>query len=222
MAKPIAPRDNKPQSREGEDNNTNNSESVVKKLFAIDSNLKMIIVVIASMLLGGVIFLGLNYILIDNLLGAKLPQQAPVEDTEEDTTDEEEQVEKGIIVDLGDFVLNLADVDAKRYLKANVALELSKLPTDPDLSAQANSEGGGHGHGATDVDPVKAMELEMAQYKPAIRDAIITTLSSKTSSEVSTTVGKELVKEQISQDVNAIFAGTREVIRVSFGQFIIQ
>ena len=222
MAKPIAPRDNKPQSREGEDNNTNNSESVVKKLFAIDSNLKMIIVVIASMLLGGVIFLGLNYILIDNLLGAKLPQQAPVEDTEEDTTDEEEQVEKGIIVDLGDFVLNLADVDAKRYLKANVALELSKLPTDPDLSAQANSEGGGHGHGATDVDPAKAMELEMAQYKPAIRDAIITTLSSKTSSEVSTTVGKELVKEQISQDVNAIFAGTREVIRVSFGQFIIQ
>ena len=30
------------------------------------------------------------------------------------------------------------------------------------------------------------------------------------------------VKEQIAQDVNAIFAGTREVIRVSFGQFIIQ
>ena len=69
---------------------------------------------------------------------------------------------------------------------------------------------------------MKAVEMEMAQYKPAIRDAIITTLSSKTSSEVATTVGKELVKEQIAQDVNAIFAGTREVIRVSFGQFIIQ
>ena len=33
---------------------------------------------------------------------------------------------------------------------------------------------------------------------------------------------KELVKEQIAEDVNAIFAGEREVIRVSFGQFIIQ
>ena len=217
MAKPTAPRDNKPQVREEEENNA-------KKPLQLDSNIKMILVVVISMLLGGVIFLCLNYVLIDNLLGAKLPQQTQTDENEEDTSDEEEQVEKGIIVDLGDFVLNLADVDAKRYLKANVALELSKLPTDPDLSAAQPAEGGGHGgHGGGEAgDPMKAVEMEMAQYKPAIRDAIITTLSSKTSSEVATTVGKELVKEQIAQDVNAIFAGTREVIRVSFGQFIIQ
>lgn len=217
MAKPTAPRDNKPQVREEEDNNT-------KKPLQLDSNIKMILVVIISMLLGGVVFLCLNYVLIDNLLGSKLPQQTQTEETDDTASDEEEQVEKGIIVDLGDFVLNLADVDAKRYLKANVALELSKLPTDPDLTSNQSAEGGGHGgHGGGEAaDPMKAVELEMAQYKPAIRDAIITTLSSKTSSEVSTTVGKELVKEQIAQDVNAIFAGTREVIRVSFGQFIIQ
>ena len=217
MAKPTAPRDNRPQNKDEEENS--------KKPITLDSNLKMILIVVLSMLLGGIIFLCLNYVLIDNLLGSKLQQQAQTEETDEDTSGEEEQVEKGIIVDLGDFVLNLADVDSKRYLKANVALELSKLPTDPDLSAQqAPAEGGGHGgHGGGEAaDPMKAIELEMAQYKPAIRDAILTTLSSKTSSEVSTTVGKELVKEQIAQDVNAIFAGTREVIRVSFGQFIIQ
>ena len=217
MAKPTAPRDNRPQNKDEEENN--------KKTITLDSNLKMILIVVLSMLLGGIIFLCLNYVLIDNLLGSKLQQQTQTEETDEDTSDEEEQVEKGIIVDLGDFVLNLADVDSKRYLKANVALELSKLPTDPDLSAQqAPAEGGGHGgHGGGEAaDPMKAIELEMAQYKPAIRDAILTTLSSKTSSEVSTTVGKELGKEQIAQDVNAIFAGTREVIRVSFGQFIIQ
>lgn len=217
MAKPTAPRDNRPQNSDEEENN--------KKNITLDSNLKMILIVVLSMLLGGIIFLCLNYVLIDNLLGSKLQQQTQTEETDEDTSGEEEQVEKGIIVDLGDFVLNLADVDSKRYLKANVALELSKLPTDPDLSAsQAPAEGGGHGgHGGGEAaDPMKAIELEMAQYKPAIRDAILTTLSSKTSSEVSTTVGKELVKEQIAQDVNAIFAGTREVIRVSFGQFIIQ
>lgn len=217
MAKPTAPRDNRPQNKDEEENN--------KKPITLDSNLKMILIVVLSMLLGGIIFLCLNYVLIDNLLGSKLQQQTQTEETDEDTSGEEEQVEKGIIVDLGDFVLNLADVDSKRYLKANVALELSKLPTDPDLSAsQAPAEGGGHGgHGGGEAaDPMKAIELEMAQYKPAIRDAILTTLSSKTSSEVSTTVGKELVKEQIAQDVNAIFAGTREVIRVSFGQFIIQ
>ena len=217
MAKPTAPRDNRPQNKDEEENN--------KKTITLDSNLKMILIVVLSMLLGGIIFLCLNYVLIDNLLGSKLQQQAQTEETDEDTSGEEEQVEKGIIVDLGDFVLNLADVDSKRYLKANVALELSKLPTDPDLSAsQAPAEGGGHGgHGGGEAaDPMKAIELEMAQYKPAIRDAVISNFSSKTADEISTAAGKELVKEQITEDVNAIFAGEREVIRVSFGQFIIQ
>ena len=156
MAKPTATRDNKPQTREEEENKD-------KKPFQLDSNVKMILIVVLSMLLGGIIFLCLNYVLIDNLLGSKLPQQTQTEDNGEDTSDEEEQVEKGIIVDLGDFVLNLADVDSKKYLKANVALELSKLPTDPDLSANQPAEGGGHGdmiglaegvelHGTDEVD----------------------------------------------------------------------
>jgi flagellar basal body-associated protein FliL len=34
--------------------------------------------------------------------------------------------------------------------------------------------------------------------------------------------GKEEAKEQIKEAVNAIFAGEREVLRVSFGNFIIQ
>ena len=109
MAKPTAPRDNKPQTREEEENKD-------KKPFQLDSNVKMILIVVLSMLLGGIIFLCLNYVLIDNLLGSKLPQQTQTEDNGEDTSDEEEQVEKGIIVDLGDFVLNLADVDSKKYL----------------------------------------------------------------------------------------------------------
>ena len=111
MAKPTATRDNKPQTREEEENKD-------KKPFQLDSNVKMILIVVLSMLLGGIIFLCLNYVLIDNLLGSKLPQQTQTEDNGEDTSDEEEQVEKGIIVDLGDFVLNLADVDSKKYLKA--------------------------------------------------------------------------------------------------------
>ena len=83
-------------------------------------------------------------------------------------------------------------------------------------------EKGGHGGHGDDDDPMKRVEAEMAQYKPAIRDAVISNFSSKTADEISTAAGKELVKEQITEDVNAIFAGEREVIRVSFGQFIIQ
>ena len=76
--------------------------------------------------------------------------------------------------------------------------------------------------GGEEEDPMKIIEAEMAQYKPAIRDAVISNFSSKTADEVMTAAGKELVKEQITEDVNAIFAGQREVLRVSFGQFIIQ
>ena len=83
--------------------------------------------------------------------------------------------------------------------------------------------GGGHGHGsAPAIDPLKEIEEEMSQFKPAIRDAVITTLSSKTSNELATVPGKELAKEQIAEAVDAIFNGEREVMRVSFGQFIMQ
>ena len=69
---------------------------------------------------------------------------------------------------------------------------------------------------------MEAIQKEMNQYKPAIRDAVITNLSSKTSAELATAAGKELSKEQISNDINSILAGEREVLRVSYGQFIIQ
>ena len=63
---------------------------------------------------------------------------------------------------------------------------------------------------------------DIEQFKPAIRDAIITVMSNKTSDELSSTTGKELAKEEIKEMVNNVFGGQREVLRVSFGQFIIQ
>lgn len=216
MAKPNAQKDNKPAKDDALDARVEKKE--------LDPNLKMVIINIVTTLLVCMIFVCVNYVLQENLLGSKLQEVVAQDSEEEQATEEEEVVEKGIIVDLGDFVLNLSDADSKRYLKANVALELSRMPSDPDPNAKEEASGGGHGgHGGGEAaNPMAAIEAEMAQYKPAIRDVIITDLSSKTSSEVATTSGKELVKEQIAQDVNAIFAGTREVIRVSFGQFIIQ
>ena len=40
--------------------------------------------------------------------------------------------------------------------------------------------------------------------------------------ELASAAGKELAKEQITNDINSILGGEREVLRVSFGQFIIQ
>lgn len=192
----------------------------------IDNNLKLVLINIISTVLICILLIGINYFLQENLLNKKLASLNTEEKVDEDNvpTDEEE-VQRGIIVDLGDFILNLNDASQKKYLKVNVALELSRIPTDPVLGKQEDEgkKEGGHGHGeAAPEDPMKIIEAEMAQYKPAIRDAVISNFSSKTADEVMTAAGKELVKEQITEDVNAIFAGEREVIRVSFGQFIIQ
>ncbi len=43
-----------------------------------------------------------------------------------------------------------------------------------------------------------------------------------TTSELATATGKEHAKEQILNDINDILGGEREVLSVSFGQFIIQ
>ena len=183
---------------------------------------KFLIMTLASIVIMFIVFAGVNYIIMENLISQKI-SALPTSQEELDESGDEDEVQKGIIVDLGDFILNLCDESQKKYLKVNVALEVTKK--DTDFPEQVETKGGGHGgHGeaAAPVDPMEAIQKEMNQYKPAIRDAVLTNLSSKTSSELATAAGKELAKEQITNDINSILGGEREVIRVSFGQFIIQ
>ena len=182
---------------------------------------KFLIMTIASIVIMFIVFAGVNYVVMENLITQKISTINPSQEEIDDSGDEDE-VQKGIIVDLGDFILNLCDESQKKYLKVNVAIEVSKKDTDfPEVDEKA-AKGGGHGEAAAPTDPMEAIQNEMNQYKPAIRDAVITNLSSKTSAELATAAGKELAKEQITNDINSILGGEREVLRVSFGQFIIQ
>lgn len=216
MAKPDQPKDIKPKTE---------GEAVKKEKKPIDENMKVIIINLVTTVLICVLFLSVSYILLSGLLDKKLSKinvSANTGDATADNADSGEDdssaVEKGFIVDLGDFILNLSDVSPRKYLKVNVALEVSSKPEDAQAAAPAKKEGG-EGGGAAAASP---LEAEMAQFKPAIRDAVITTLSSKTAAELSTVAGKELAKQQITDAVNGLFAGDREVLRVSFGEFIIQ
>lgn len=183
---------------------------------------KFLILTIASIVIMFVVFAGVNYVIMENLITQKISSIKTTNEELGEEESEEDEIQKGIIVDLGDFILNLCDENAKKYLKVNVAIEVTKKETD--FPSEEPAKGGGHGHGeaAPAADPMAAIQAEMNQYKPAIRDAVITNLSSKTSAELSTAAGKELSKEQITNDINSILGGEREVLRVSFGQFIIQ
>jgi len=184
---------------------------------------KLLIMTLASIVIMFIVFAGVNYVIMENLISQKMSNIQTSEETLDEEGGDEDEVQKGIIVDLGDFILNLCDETQKKYLKVNVAIEVSKKDTDfPDTTA-VEEKGKGHGEAATPAgDPLEAIQKEMNQYKPAIRDAVITNLSSKTSAELATAAGKELAKEQITNDINSILGGEREVLRVSFGQFIIQ
>ena len=185
---------------------------------------KFLIISLISTAVLCVVFAGVNYVVMENLLTQKISNiQLSQEELEEGESGEDE-IQRGIIVDLGDFILNLCDEAQKKYLKVNVAIEVSQKEGDFPKEEEQPKSSGGHGHGAAPapVDPMEAIQKEMSQFKPAIRDAVITNLSSKTSAELASAAGKELAKEQISNDINSILGGEREVLRVSFGQFIIQ
>ena len=176
-----------------------------------------VILNIVSMLIVGALIVVGNYFLF-NSFSEKIISKVQTEDPEAS-----EEVQRGIIIDLGDFILNLSDDNARKYLKVNVAVEVTKKEAELAPPEPEKGGGGGHGHGApAPVDPMVEIQKELTQFKPAIRDAVITNLTSKTSTELATTAGKELAKEHIADEINSIFAGEREVIRVSFGQFIIQ
>ncbi|MCQ2957528.1 MAG: flagellar basal body-associated FliL family protein [Candidatus Gastranaerophilales bacterium] len=211
MANPSRPRDAKPKA-EDEDFEIKQTTTVDKPQSGANLITTIIVVAIAA-----VVIIATNYVMMNMQMSQMSKKITEISaNANEETGDEGESVaaERGVIIDLGEFILNLSDTNARKFLKVNVAIELSKK--DSDIAAA----GGGHGEGAP--DPMANIEAEMNQFKPSIRDSIISVLSSKTSEELATTPGKELAKEQIKEAIDAIFEGDREVLRVSFGSFFIQ
>ena len=207
MTKPNQPRDIKPKIDKPVENPKQSS------------NMQIVLINVITTITVCLVFIFANYYIQNNLLTSKL---APTQ--EEVVQEDEDAVEKGFVYNLGEFTVNLADTSQRHYLKAEVSIELTKTEEEAASEKESKKEGGHGSHGGGDAsgDSNSAIEKSLDQYKAAIRDAIIITLSNKTTDELSSTAGKEVEKEQIAQSVDAIMGGEREVIRVSFCQFIIQ
>lgn len=202
MAKPNQPREIAPKERQIEP--------------AKNNNIQIVIINTITTILVCCVFVFANYYIQNTLLNEKLASQ---EDIVEDVLVEEDTIERGIVYNLGEFTMNLADANARRYLKAEVSIELSK--TEAERIIKEEKKASGHEE-TSSSSSTEAFEKEMFQYKAAMRDAVINSLSSKTSDELLSVTGREVAKEQIAQSIDAILAGEREVLRVSFGQFIMQ
>ena len=91
---------------------------------------KFLIISLLSTLILCIVFAGINYFVMENLLTQKISK---INVSQEELADEEDtgdEIQHGIVVDLGDFILNLCDEAQKKYLKVNVAIEVSQKDTD--------------------------------------------------------------------------------------------
>lgn len=104
-------------------------------------------------------------------------------------------VEKGTIVDLDEFLVNLTDEGSDHFLKVTLALEFTKKS------------------GKT-ADSMKDDAAE-------VRDAVLQVLSVQSRADVSSLDGKEKLKQEIKDSVNKQL-GDKEVLNVYYVNFVTQ
>ncbi|MCE3047682.1 flagellar basal body-associated protein FliL [Helicobacter kayseriensis] len=144
-----------------------------------------------------VLIVAIVVVVILLLGGEKETEQAPAQKAQKERPKVEERSDyarPGPIFAIPEsFVVNLMGQNGRRYAKASISLEMSS----PEL------------------------QKEITAKLPLIKDTIIRTLSSKTFEEISTPKGKDKLKEEITQELNA-FMLDGYIKSIFFTEFVIQ
>ncbi|NPV25930.1 MAG: flagellar basal body-associated FliL family protein [Firmicutes bacterium] len=107
-------------------------------------------------------------------------------------TKKTEAVEHGPLVKAGEFVVNIADTQGRRFLKTEVVLELTDKKTEKEFQTKL----------------------------PIIQDRILSLLSSKTVTDLQVDQRERLKQEMMDQINTAL--GTKQIKMVYFTTFIMQ
>jgi len=105
----------------------------------------------------------------------------------------EELSKPGIFINIGSFVVNLADTDVQRFVKVSVVVEVTN----------------------------EKVQNEVQKYMPAIKDAIVDLLSSKYYKDIKTPEGRERLKIELLKRLNALIPGGG-IKAVYFTSFVVQ
>ncbi|NLC08050.1 MAG: flagellar basal body-associated FliL family protein [Syntrophomonadaceae bacterium] len=153
------------------------AEEQVKKNGLFD--LKLVALGLVLFILGGALTFGLSVILFgdDSTLANKKP----------------EEVIHGPLVEVGEFTVNIANPEGKRFLKTEIHLEVK------------NEE----------------VQKLIEPKKPIIRDKILTVLSSKTITDLEV-YNRDNLKQELLNQVNSVLGGEKPVQNIYFGTFIMQ
>ena len=115
-----------------------------------------------------------------------------------------------VMYPLKEQVVNLSDKSATKYLKAAVTLEFidTKMKDPPQGAAVTQQQ--------TDF------ASDMTPYAAIIQDALVSTLSSKSSADLLKPDGKDQLKNDLINNVNHALHDDEKVVNVYFTSFIIQ
>ncbi len=145
---------------------------------------------------------GVGFMLYKNKQAQHAQPGMPEAEAGEKATQEEEANQQkefvGKVVPLETFIVNLSGTKGRRVAKVNLELEIQGL----------EKEGGYSG-----------IQDELEKRKAQIRDIIIILLSGKSYDEVATREGKEQLRNEIKDTVNA-FLTNGKIANVYFTDFI--
>lgn len=117
----------------------------------------------------------------------------------------------GVMVDMSTKIINLADTSGRRYIRLTVVLEF-----EPQHSTDTEEK-----KGETTTDPNAALLDEINTRMPLMDDVVITLLSTKTYEQLYTADGKEMLRKEIMEAINARLPEFH-VLSVYFTEFVVQ
>jgi flagellar FliL protein len=107
-------------------------------------------------------------------------------------------------------VVNLAEPGGFRYLQAAIVLEF--YPNQDDYYQLSEEE-------RTVAE--EQFQVAMDAHRPVLDDIVMTTLSSKTFSDIATIAGKDTLKQELTAAINEAL-GYPAVAHVYFTEFVVQ
>jgi flagellar FliL protein len=160
------------------------------------SIVKMLMIVVLALVSsagGGVV----SFFLISRTLASQTANAGEPKKEEKDEAEKfAEMLEKGAVLPLEPFVVNLADPDAARYLRIKISLMVDDKRKLPDLEGN------------------QALQLKL-------RDVILQSLTAKTSQQLINEDGKNKLRTEIQEKI-AVYFRSPKLVDVMFTEFVIQ
>jgi flagellar FliL protein len=154
---------------------------------------KKMVIIVAVVLLFLLGAVGAGFYVIWSKISNLTPPAQATENAGAPAEDGEAASQVGPILDLKTFIVNLADEDMQRFLKTSISVEM---------------------------DSDEGLE-EANQRLPQIKDHIVTLLPTKTSAEILSAEGKQVLRSQIVEGLNGFLSKGR-ITSLYFTDFVIQ